>query len=487
MTLAAPLFCLLSGMTPAAPRLPPGATASPPGHPDIILVTADAFAANHASFLGYARPTTPNLEALAGQSSVFEHYYANSNFTTASVNSIVNGVRPWTHRANQFLARVSPEIADAGLVARLRRAGYETDAVWTNALASPFLNQSDRWLDASRFAQTRYTGPIISSVMCTRFPHFIPVTELGAFITTTKVCDRIAVSLGVWSMTDQNALEPAFAQARDLIAHRDPARPLFLWVHVMHPHSPYAAPAPFLGRFNPGPMMRTRYDSSPANEFVGARTSDERVAQFAGRYDEGVAYFDARAGEFLDWLRSHSMFDKTLVVVSSDHGESFSHHYGAHAGPMLYEDVIHVPLLIKEPGETSGRRVGALAEEIDLMPTILDLAGVPAEGAVEGRSLRPAIDGHEMDRPVFSMNFEQNPRFRDLSVGSVAMIEGRWKYVRYLGRQRGLMVPDLADSVYDLRSDPGETRDLVSSEPAVAARMRAAIDEQLRLHDKTPR
>jgi arylsulfatase A-like enzyme len=486
VTIVSPLFCKFSGMTAGAPQFRRETMSSTNGHPDIILVTADAFAANHASFLGYGRPTTPNLEVLAKGSTAFAHYYANSNFTTASVNSFINGVRPWTHRANQFLARVTAEIADAGLVARLKREGYQTDVVWTNSLAAPFLNRSDRWLDVSAFAQTHYSGPIISSVMCTRFAHFIPVTELGAFVTTVKIIDHLAIFLGIWSLRDQNALEPAFAEARTLIGNRDPSRPLFLWVHVMRPHSPYAAPAPFLGRFTKGPMMRTRYDSSPIDQFFGSKADDERVEQFAGRYDESVEYFDASVGEFVDWLKEHGAFEKSLLVVSSDHGESFHHRYGAHAGPMLYEDLIHVPLLIKEPGQTAGKIVETQAEQIDLMPTLLDLAGVPVEGPIEGRSLRPAMNGEEMVGPVFSMNFEQNPRYKPLTTGSIAMIAGRWKYVRYLGQLRGPLFPKLTDSLYDLRADPDENSNLASVETAVAAQMRSAIDEQLRLHDRTP-
>ena len=486
VVLVAPVVCTFhrEALVPQGTARPDARPAA--DHPDIILVTADAFAANHASFMGYSRPTTPNLERLANGADVFERYYANSNFTTASVNSILDGVRPWTHRANQFLAVVSTAIADAGLVGRLKRAGYATDAVWTNSLAAPFLNRSDRSLDVSAFARTHYSGPMISSVMATRFSHFTPVTELGAFITTVKVVDRLMIASGAWTPTDQNALEPAFDRARALIRDRDPSRPLFLWVHVMRPHSPYAAPPPFLGRFNPGPLMRTRYDSSPINEFFSSRLDDERVSQFAGRYDEGLAYFDSSIGEFIEWLKGHGVFEKTLLIVSSDHGESFSHRYGTHAGPMLHEDVIHVPLLIKEPGQAAGRRVGVLSEQIDLMPTILDLAGVAVEGPVEGRSLRPAIQGQRMDGPVFSMNFEQNSRFKGFNVGSIAMIEGRWKYVRYLGHLRGPLIPPLADAVYDLQSDPGETSNLVSVQAAVAARMRNAIEEQLRRHDQPP-
>jgi len=90
-------------------------------HPNIVLITIDALAANHLSLYGYPRTTSPNLERLAGEADTFDRYYANSNFTTPTVNSFINGVRPWTHRANQPLARVDRRLADQGLVARLKR------------------------------------------------------------------------------------------------------------------------------------------------------------------------------------------------------------------------------------------------------------------------------------------------------------------------------------------------------------------------------
>jgi arylsulfatase A-like enzyme len=484
LTLAAPIVTSLNEFKPATGRQITDGHSSVRDHPDIILLTADAFAANHASFMGYRRETTPALAELAKESDVFVRYYANSNFTTASVNSFINGVRPWTHRANQFLARVSDKISGNGLVQRLSCAGYETAAVWTNSLAAPFLNSTDRWFDSTEFATTNYSGPLISSVMCTKFSHFTPVTELGAFITTTKIIDRIAIMMGFWSMTDQNALEPAFVQAREAINHRDSSRPLFLWIHVMRPHSPYAAPPPFLGQFAPGAHFRTRYDSSPTNEFFVSKADDERQETFSARYDESLAYLDFTIGDFLSWLKGKGIYDKTLLIVSSDHGESFSHRYGTHAGPMLFDDLIHVPLLIKEPSQKVGKTIESIAEQIDLMPTILDLATVPAGGAMEGISLKPAIHGTVLRRPVFSMNFEQNSRFASLDKGSIAMIDGHWKYVRFYGHLQGPSIPRLNDTLFDLELDPGESTDLIKVQRVIADRMRAEIDKQLREHDK---
>ena len=193
---------------------------------------------------------------------------------------------------------------------------------------------------------------------------------------------------------------------------------------------------------------------------------------------------DHSIGLFVDWLSSKGLLQDTLLILSADHGESFSHEYGGHGGPMLNDDLIHIPLIIKEPGQTMGKKLRTLSEQIDLMPTILELAGVPIEGAVEGRSLVPALRGQKMEGPIFSMNFEQNSRFKELTTGSVAMIAGRWKYVHYYGSIHYPMMPKLVDSLYDLETDAGENTSLIAEQPAVAAKMLRAIQEQLRIHGK---
>ena len=151
---------------------------------------------------------------------------------------------------------------------------------------------------------------------------------------------------------------------------------------------------------------------------------------------------------------------------------------------MLHDDLIHIPLIIKEPEQTAGKRLTTLSEQIDLMPTILDLAKVPVDGPVEGRSLGPVLHGEAMNGPIFSMNFEQNSPFEALHTGSVAMLQEHWKYVHYFGPIHYPQMPELTDSLYDLQADPGENTNLVKVRPEIAVQMRTAIDAQLRLHSR---
>lgn len=450
--------------------------------PDILLITADALAANRMSIYGYSRPTTPRLQVFAKQADVYDRFYANGNFTTPSTNSLINGIRPWTHRANQLMAPSEPIFADRGLVARLKRAGYQTFAVATNPAAAPVANQNDRWFDKECCGLTRDSLTLLQSIDGGKFTHLVPALYLSIAVKTSIGIDRLLVLTGFWGASDQYDTSMPLSAARALIKNRDPTRPMFLWVHLFAPHSPYATETPFLGRFDRSSRFRTRFDSIPPSYFLGSAGSDN-LTQFEGRYDESVAATDESIGEFFEWLKARGEFDPSLILVSADHGESFGHNYGGHGGPELYEDIIHIPLLIKRPKQDAGGRSAVVGEQVDLLPTILEIAGIPIEGDVEGRSLAANMLAGVGNRRAFSMNFEQNSRFKPLSIGSVALIEDRWKYVHFFGYRRK---PLVEDCLFDLTSDPIETINLIDLQPEVASEMNAVIERQLKLHGGAP-
>jgi arylsulfatase A-like enzyme len=161
------------------------------------------------------------------------------------------------------------------------------------------------------------------------------------------------------------------------------------------------------------------------------------------------------------------------VIVSADHGESFEHNWFSHTGPHLYNGLIHIPLLIHLPGQKEGARVNYLAQQADLLPTIIDLVGGPMPTRTDGVSLKPVLQGKALpERYVFSMNFEPNRIFDPITKGTVAVMDEEFKYVNYLDRHQ--------EALYRYKSDQFEDHNLIDSEPEVATRMRDALSEKLK-------
>jgi arylsulfatase A-like enzyme len=478
LTALSPLAAVITTAAPPAPSVVAHVEPTATQRPNIILITLDALAADHASLHGYGRPTTPNLERLARQANLFERFYANGNYTVPTVNSLIHGVRPWTHRAAHPRGRPDLDIAQYGLVPRLKNAGYYTTAVATNVWADPIHTRSAQWFDQAAYARMNWFSLLD---YLDRLPYSRPALDLRFLSTACAIAQPLLDYVMKRSSVDHFDPELALSTARRFVEDRDTSRPIFLWVHLFPPHSPYATPEPFIGQFDTRSHARTTYDSTPPQNFL-AREDPTFPERYVGRYDESIAYVDHHVGQFIEWLNRRGLFDDALLVVSTDHGESFVKDYGGHAGPMMHDALIHIPLIIKEPRQRAGKRLDVLAEQIDLLPTVLNLAGIPVRGRVEGRSLRPAIQGERMEGAVFSMSFEQSNRFGKLDTGSVAMIEGRWKYVHYRGKAHYPLMPNLEDSLYDVQSDPGENVNLITAEPAVAAAMRSVIEEKLRLH-----
>jgi arylsulfatase A-like enzyme len=447
--------------------------------PNIVLVTVDTLSAGHLSTYGYARPTAPSLDWLALRATVFERHYANGNFTTPAMNSMIHGVRPWTHRALHLQARIDRRTASQGLLARLREAGYETLVATTNYSASPRHIASDEWVSKARNGLTNSSWDRVLPVIPAAFP---ALSTLAVPTTLLRLVDRSLVWAGVWGQSDHFDAALVVDASRDLLSTRDRAKPFFLWLHMFAPHAPYAAPAPFLGRFDPRESARTRLDSTPAGYWPAARGDRGFPDRYVGRYDESVLQVDFQIGRLMQGLVDTGLFEGALVVVSADHGESFGHGFATHGGPMLYEDVIRVPLLIKEPRQSAQRRVAAVTEQVDLLPTILELLQLEARGTLEGKSLVPAMRGKPVDGPAFAMNFEQSSRFGKLDSGSVAMIEGRWKYTHFLGTPRYPGMPGVRDMLHDVVDDASEANDLMPAMPGLADRMREAIQSRLRAH-----
>lgn len=217
----------------------------------------------------------------------------------------------------------------------------------------------------------------------------------------------------------------------------------FAWVHLYDPHAPYVPPGRYAG-------------------------------EYAGRpYDGVVAWSDELIARLVDALRASGSLDSTLVIVTSDHGESLGEHGEDVHGYFVYEATLRVPLVFRGPGVKPGTRIGGLVRTIDLYPTILDIMGHPAEPS-SGRSVAASLKGGGAagDEPSFSESLVPLLHYGWSDLRGVN--DGRWKYI---------LAPK--PELYDLQNDPNELRNLVDAEPARAGALRAAIEARLRSEAST--
>ncbi len=471
--------------TPPPSDAPAPSAKVPSAKPNIILLTIDALSAQHMSLYGAKQLTTPSLDAFARGATVFDRAYANGNFTTAGISSILTGTRPWTHRALEIFSWPIVAARQASLPAVLARAGYQTGYVATNSFAG-----------ASRIG----LGPYFGFARSDEVPIPVPCPDrLAAVLRYECAAEQLPPLMlvrQIWTglrasrvvESDNRHYDPtdAIRPALTWLSSVDKSRPVFLWVHLFPPHAPYAAPSPWLGRFDASPQARDANSTDPVEFYAFRALSADRVRLLEARYDEAVLYVDHYAGEFLTEALERLGPD-TAVVVTSDHGESFRRDYGGHGGPGLYEPIIHVPLIIKLPHQTDGQRVDALAEQVDIAPTLARLAGIAPPALWEGHSLLAlwqagGARAAAASTPVFAMNFEESPRRGTLTNGSITVIEGRWKLVHYMGRLNYPQMPSLHDELFDVTTDPDETSNRASDEPAEVHHLMALLSAGLARH-----
>ncbi len=446
---------------------PSAAPANAAALPDVYLITIDTLAAEDAAVCGDGPTRMPRLRELAQHASCFERHYASSNFTTPSTATMETGVLPWTHWGVQIVAKMAPAMHGRTLASQLRAQGYEAHSISANLMASPRHHGSFDEYDSQTIAPSPSLG-LKPRVALSIFPDTTLPFWLSGLI---PLLDTLDVHL--FPERSPFAPELTYEAARPLLVSNQ--RPQFFWLHTLPPHDPYLPPA------------STKHKLLPAGELdhwsqllgmTGYAASQQGlVDKHRLRYREAIMGADEALGHFLDELQSQGKLDRALVIVTSDHGESFERGYIGHAGEWLHEAVIRVPLVIKLPGQREGRVVSTPVSLADVVPTVSDVLGLPAIPGVDGRSLKPALLGGELPtQPVYSMAMERQSRFQPIGGGHYAVIDGSRKLVLHLAANRA--------ELYDLVTDPHELHDLSKTEPETAARLRQLLDQQLAAAEK---
>src|SRR6201993_2561421 len=377
----------------------PALAAAATDQPNVVLITLDTVRADRMGFLGSKLGLTPQLDALATQSVVFEHAYSQAPITPVSHATILTGTFPQYHGIRNFGDRLPPSVPFLPDI--LHAQGYHTGAFVGSIILDP------------------------KNGFATGFERGFDVYNAG--FHRQKTGERREASM-------QRRGEVTLGFALEWIGQQK-GGPFFLWFHLWDAHDPYNPPEPF----------RSRFPNAP--------------------YNAGIAYVDSIVGKLLDYLRSQGLYDNSLIAVAADHGESLGDHGELTHSIFLYDSTIHVPLLLKLPGNRFlGQRVNATASLVDLAPTVLEGLGQTPPPAMQGRSLLPLIGNpHPENRPSFATGDHSERSF-----GWSALVSLR------LGSKLYVRAP--SPELYDLASDPGAKTNLYPSNHAGAVRFAIQVD-----------
>jgi arylsulfatase A-like enzyme len=445
--------------------------------PNILLVTYDALTARDMSVYGYHRDTTPFISEWAKTATVFNKCQAESNTTSQTVASLMTGKRVWSHRRYQSDAGKPVKMDIESIPVLLRDSGYYNMAFIANDIASvKRMGMSDSFHVKPSSSETIEPASLYGFLNKKLVKYFGSKIKLHDWILKEDFILGIILhgNLIRYPYKTPYPPEKVFDMFLSEIESNYRA-PYFAWIHLNPPHYPYLPPEEYMGMFDPSPKYRTAKSQYPLinpRYYTPEQQPDADIIR--ARYDEFIRYCDEQFKYFVEQLAGKDKFKNTVIIVSSDHGESFEHGYFTHGSHFLYEDMTHIPLIIKEPSQNEGRVIDFPVEQADIPATILDLAGIPVSSWMDGRSLGPALRGEEFQPvPVFSMSLElvHMRGQQEISKGVFAVWLNDYKLVYYPTNEMSLL--------FNLKFDPNEQTNLINSEAEVGQRLLGLIQDNI--------
>lgn len=412
-------------------------TAAKPGY-NVVLVSFDAMRAQETSFLGYSRDTTPNLARFAASAAVFENAVAPASWTLPATMAIFTGLHPSVH----------------GVVNKLT---LTTDNKMVDSQLSPTITTLPQLLYKAGYVLGAFTGDAGVSARFgfgRDFDAFLDDQKFGGF-------DHSLPAALKWLEAHKNQKFFLFLHGYDVHGQFDPPegyRRTFAKEYKGRLHGDKEEQ----GRFREQALKNkfSRPDREP--RLTPKEFTAEEGRFYQALYDEKIHRADARFGEFLKAMDQMGLTDKTIFVLLADHGEEFLEHGNLDHGPTLYQEMIHVPLIIKIPG-MAPRKITQRVCSFDALPTVLDFLGIPCSH-IDAISLLPAIEGKEMQfPPVFSeTDYRMFSHKRTVIVDDKKLIHSldtdKWEY-------------------YDLKADPTEQHPLpIGKAPAALALRKQLAD-----------
>lgn len=424
---------------------------------NVLLIVADTLRADHVSAYGYSRSTTPAIDRLAKEGALYERAFSTSPWTTPSHASMFTGQYPTRNGVDGRNIYLNPA-ADT-LAAYLARHGFQTAGFINNVyirrqtgIGRGFQQYEEFW-GRNEVASLPLLLELIRD-------HLRPRQDTGAAETRHSVEQ--------WLSHDWNS-----------------SHPFFLFVHFMEPHAPYGEPSKYISEYLPAGITAEhalKVNQDPELYVCGkVPMKPLDFASLNALYDNDIRYMDTQIDALLSSFRARGLMDNTLVIFVSDHGEHFGDHGLMSHELSVYDELIHVPMILRHPATIrAGTRISNIVQTADLFPSILRFLNLPlSEIDLQGLSLLP--ESNERSRVPFAFVEYNNARAAD-------KIAQRCKGVsdpRF--RQKTLKVARSADlkliygddgtrELYNVKNDPAESHNLYVQAPREAQILQAVLN-----------
>ncbi len=442
---------------------------------NVILLVIDALRADHLGCYGYDRNTSPNIDDIAKKSVIFENAFSCSNATDPSFTTIFSGKYPVSHGIRGHSNTVTNTQVQSFykqnitfLSERLRDdSGYETLGIdwlgrWHKKGFEYYLGEEEQ--SSKKVTPTlRIAGKItnrLPNALSERLRRICGLKKRNMIHNATKMVDK----------------------SIDLIGDYDHSKPFFLSIHFWDTHTPYNAPKEIYEEFKPendkqdlarliDEIGNEQWRNNLKRMFAGSKTVEEVIS----KYDSAIRYVDHEIGRLVDFLKKSDLFDETIFIITSDHGESLTEHGILFDHHGLYDESIKVPLILSNVPVSNNKKFKSFIQHVDIAPTVLDLLSIPFEESdFDGMSLVPLMEEKLSSLRSFIVAEER------YTENKTAIRTDEWKYIyspskndakcRYCDKIHGG-----TEELYHLNSDPYENHNIVEAEPEIAEKLKEQL------------
>jgi arylsulfatase len=461
--------------------------------PNIIILVFDAWSQRHTSLYGYPRQTMPNLEKFAEKATVYHNHYSAGTFTSSGTASLLTGLYPWLHRVFHLGAAVTPGHTTQNIFSAIAQT-HSTLGYSQNEYADQILYSLNGELDEHvhnwafglqnsnlygafnknpRIAFASFEDNIIETSEGNDSSMFLgPLLRLYFLRNRAKYVEmhQDNYPIGLPNSSEMFLLEDVVDGAIQMLKGIE--SPTLAYFHFYPPHDPYCPTKEFYRKFADG----WKAPHKPIHDLSEEKREPFDLDLNRRAYDEFLASWDSETGRLFDFLKESGLTENSYVFITADHGELFERGITGHFTKLIYDPLIHIPLIVSRPGQTSREDIHALTSSVDILPTVANLLVQTVPAWTEGHLL-PRLGGVEDEhRSIFSVDAKYNSSFTPLRNYSISITRNDHRLIHYSYPKDEYEKFEF----YDLNSDPDELKDLFPAKSALALEMRDELLQRIR-------